>query len=420
MPAFLRNLFSSLPKHGAVNYAGALAATVLTVAFQFAGLFFAVHALSIEAMGIFLGVSAASAIAATLIGLGSIDLLTAEVSRNQACAPTYVRAALTSVLWTFLVLVVPVTWLESTIFDAIPFWTVLLLNGNYLLFNRIVGLAENLQVALGRSAVAGVLRTGFAFLQMMSFACLFLVSDEQRLLALGIFVLASGAVCALATLPMLLRQLRREPTGTVRPLHESLSFMVGQTVAAAAGNLDRVLATVLLSEAGAGLYALASRAVQLALTPTTVFFRTVYHTFFSETDATRRSVPNGKLAFALIISCGSAIAACVGYAAVIQLFAPHYEASVPIFIMLSLSLPAYGLLYYFGSRLAADRRLVWRNIADIAAIAVFAFSVTALQQHQAGTFVIAVSFVSSRYFNALLYLMPPQHVRRIVDVIAHH
>lgn len=389
--------------------AAALSFNVLTIMAQLLSLLVATQALRVEELGAYLSISATSAIAFTLVGLGSGDILTAEVARDHKRASPFLNLALVRSAASFLVLVAPISYLEHLLVPSATFPTILLLNVNLLLCSRIVAIAENIEVAFGRSSRAAMIRFVYAVLQALAFACLFLLPQDARFTGMVMLTMMAGALSAAISVFYLIRpHITEFRLPALDPWKDSLQFMAGQLLAATTSNLDRVLATAILGETAAALYVLASRAAQIAAMPVTIFFRTMYHRFFAVVEAGDIAAEKLFLRQTLLQSTGigtaTAILASTGFwIATLVLLQDYQQAALP-FVIMSAAMPLVAIYYCFGNQMHAHRQLWHRNVLDVSSVAIMA-AIFALTSLAASPTTLAIALVAARAATAGLVYM---------------
>lgn len=352
---------------------------LLAIVFQIGSLYLATKALPVAILGTYLSLAAASAIAGALVGVGSSETLSTEIALSPDEIGDKATSALLNVVGSFLLLVLPVSYAESLFFEDTGLALILIFNGNFLLFLRLISLCESVALGFGRPASAAGTRLIYAVGQMIAFACLFLVPQEQRLAELAWLMLASGGLSAAIACSWLVRpHLVLRINFRALSWRRSLQFMFGQLLAASTANLDRVLAPVVLGELTAPLYVFTSRVAQVASIPVLTFFRMTYHRFFSvakEEDALQekrfiRHIVKSSLLIAIL----TAVATTLGYAAIVHLLAQQYRGTEQLFAVLSAGFFFSALYYSFVIQMSGHFELLKRNIVDVVAVCVLALS----------------------------------------------
>ena len=387
-------------------FASALSLNVLSVAAQAGSLLVATQLLAVEEFGSFLAISATSSIAFTLVGLGTADFMTTEVARNPNNASSHLRAALEWTFATAFVFLFIVSYLETAITGQ-EFLTIVLLNLNYLLFGRLISISENFAVAIGYSHAAAGTRLLYALLQLCAFFSLTVVSNTDRFHFLGLAMAIAGLLAATISLaanvwPRLDLSLERSSSNW----QVSIQLMVGQTLAASTANLDRVIAAAILDAQTAAMYSLASRAVQIAGTPLSIYFRTIYHKYFllsEEGDVQReRAFFRNSAALAAAIASISAIASSAGFYVVTETVLQEYRPSAPAFYVLSVTMPLTAIYMSYGNKLHAERRFARRNTMDGIATALVIISMLTPTKIRPDILTSAISVVLARLLSTAI------------------
>lgn len=319
-PAFVGYLLSS----------GSLAAAALSQLLTFAIL---ARALGPAEFGLFVQVSAVTAIAVQLCGLGASDCLLRRVSREPECYAGLLGHNLLLIAFSGAALVLVgvaglSAWLRIGAGPSVGAATLaLLLLGNVVVV-RVILLAETVFLGLGRFHDANRAVVGFALARMATAALACLVCGVSTLAEWALWQCAGNMLCALAGAAWL-RPLGRPRFAILREeLAPGILFSSQFVMRALRANVDLLVIGLFAPLATVGSYGVARRIVESGYLAIDALNRLLYPRLARESrEGLHRALPMARRALvaALVLGAVTGLALVLTAPALPALFGRHYQ-----------------------------------------------------------------------------------------------
>jgi len=360
------------------RFATAIVPTAAAAVLQLATFVLTGRALGPETFGLLAATYAVAAVATDVAGLGGDAAMVRSVAVDPARRPAAWGHALI-----LLAIGYPPVALAATaaaallVGPSLGLATVALIVCGDILVGRATAAAELVQVALGRPAVAGLVRLAAvaarAATAVLAFRLLRATDAHTWAIAAATqSAVTAGLILALCGTPRL---------GIDRPaLGFGLLLMLNGLARSLAVNLDRIVLAALLPPAALGLYAAGSRLQLVGAVANQAATRILYPRFFRAADAGPAALAaltrSAALAMALV-----GLLASVGIAALAPLLpfllGRDFTGTAGVAAVLGLACPFVALQYPPADALTARGRQPLRTVVTFAGVTVAALLLAA-------------------------------------------
>ena len=350
-------------------FALAVAPTAAAAVLQLATFVLTARALGAEAFGLVAASFAVAAVAADVAGLGA----DAAMVRSVAVAPQRRSAAWGHARLLLLLSYPPVAGAAIAVAallagPGLGAGTVALLVGGEILVARATAAVELLQVALGRPAVAGLVRLAAVAARAAAAGWVFAVLGAGDAHAWALAVAGQSVLTAAVLLALAGPAPLRPDRGAVG---FGLLLMLTGLARSLAANLDRIVLAALLAPAALGVYAAAGRLLLVGAIANQAASRILHPRIFRAAAAGTAALAALTRAAALRMAAAGllAAAAIAGLAPLLPaLLGPEFAGAAGAAAGLGLACPFVALQYPPGDALTARGRQGLRAAVTFAGV----------------------------------------------------
>lgn len=333
----------------------------LRLAVQAGTLLIVARMLGPREFGAFAGVAALAVVLGTLSTFGTHLVLLGEVSKDPGRRNRILEYALPTTLACggLLLILYYLICIFALARPSISITVVTMIGIAEILLQPLLGLPASEHLALGRVARSQLLRLLPLALRLAAAATILSLSFADPLSAYGYgYALASvAALCiAIATMPAPWPRARAWRWPTKPQLRESVGYGMLNITAAAPAELDKTLATRVLSLQAAGFYAASARVIGAASLPVIGMMQSALPRLFREGwDRPERTARLLRSIFGVTLVYGLALAAGLWFIApaFVWLFGGNYAGIQRMIRLLCLAVPWLVLRIAAGSVLMA-------------------------------------------------------------------